>query len=142
MCVPQGYHTLNPYLVVPEAEGMVQFLQEVFGAVQLERYNRPDGTMQHSVFALGDSRLMMGQANEQFAAMRLNTMAYVADVDAIYARAVRTGCKMLMPPADQPYGDRLCGVEDPAGNIWWVATHLPESGHDGGKPAEGSPENP
>ncbi|MDR3763733.1 MAG: VOC family protein [Acidobacteriota bacterium] len=121
--IPDGYHTLTPYLVVSEAESMVRFLQEGFGARLLERYNRPDGTLQHSVFQFGVSRLLMAQASEQYAAMRLNTLVYVEDVDAVFAKAVAAGAKVLLPLSNQPYGDRMCGLEDPAGNVWWVATH-------------------
>jgi PhnB protein len=122
--IPDGYHTLSPYLVVPDAEVMARFLQDVFGATLVERHDRPDGTMQHGEFQLGDSKLMMGQADSRFTPMRLNTFVYVEDVDAVFVRAQAAGTRVLLPVSNQFYGDRLCGLEDPAGNCWWVATHV------------------
>ena len=122
--VPDGYHTLSPYLIVPDAELMIGFLQDVFGACLAERHNRPDGTLQHGEFQIGDSKLMMGQASAQFTPKQQSTYVYIEDVDKVFERAVKAKAKVLMPVADQFYGDRSCGFEDPAGNWWWVATHI------------------
>lgn len=122
--VPDGYHTLTPYLTVPDGEVMIRFLQDVFSAKLLERHNRPDGTLQHASFQLGDSKLMLGQANEQFAPRPQTIYVYIPDVDAVFNRALDLGAKSLMKVADQFYGDRSGGFEDPAGNWWWVATHI------------------
>ena len=63
--VPDGYHTLTPYLTVPDGERMLSFLQDVFGAKLVERHNRPDGTLQHAELQIGDSKIMVGGANQQ-----------------------------------------------------------------------------
>jgi PhnB protein len=122
--VPDGYHTLTPYLVVPDAEVMIQFLQDVLGATLIERHDGPDGTLMHGEFQIGDSKLMMGQSSAKFTPKQQSTYVYVEDVDKVFQRAVTAKAKVLMPVADQYYGDRSCGFEDPAGNWWWVGTHI------------------
>jgi uncharacterized glyoxalase superfamily protein PhnB len=122
--VPDGYHTLTPYFVVPDGESMLRFLQEAFGAKILFRHDRPDGALMHAELELGDSKVMVGQANEQFTPRSQMTYVYVPDVDAAYKRAIAAGGRSLKEVADQFYGDRSGGFEDPAGNCWWVATHV------------------
>lgn len=122
--IPDGYHTLTPYLIVPDGEAMLRFLQEAFGAKILFRHNRPDGALMHAELELGDSKLMVGQGNKQFAPRAQATYVYVPDVDAVYKRAIAAGARSLTEVADQFYGDRSGGFEDPAGNCWWVATHV------------------
>jgi len=122
--IPDGYHTLTPYLTVSDAEGMLRFLQEVFGAELRERHNHPDGKLKHGELQIGDSRIMVGQATEQFTPRPQTLYVYLADVDAAYARALGAGAKSLSAVADQFYGDRSGGFEDPAGNWWWVATRI------------------
>ncbi len=122
--VPDGYHTITPYLTVPDAEGMLRFLQEVFGATVVDRHNRPDGTLKHGELQLGDSKVMIGQATQQFTPRPQTLYVYLPDVDTIYQRAISSGGKSLTLVADQYYGDRSGGFEDPAGNWWWVATHI------------------
>ena len=122
--VPDGYHTLTPYLTVPDGERMLHFLQQVFGANLIERHNRPDGTLQHAELQLGDSKVMVGQANQQFTPRPQTTYVYLPDVDVVYKRAIDAGAKSLMPVVDQYYGDRSGGFEDADGNWWWVATRI------------------
>ena len=122
--IPAGFHTLTPYLVVPDGEVMLRFLQDAFAADLRERFNCRDGTLKHAELQIGDSRLMVGQANQQFTPRPQTLYVYVSDVDAAYQRALDAGAKPLMPVANQDYGDRSGGFEDPAGNWWWVATHV------------------
>jgi PhnB protein len=122
--IPEGYHTLTPYLTVPDGEGMLRFLQDVFAAKLMERFNSSDGTLKHAELQLGDSRIMVGQANGKFTPRPQTLYVYLPDVDAAYQRALRAGAKSLMEVADQFYGDRIGGFEDPAGNWWYVATHV------------------
>ncbi|SRR6266702_607776 len=122
--VPDGYHTLTPYLTVPDAERILRFLQDVFGARLMERFNRPDGTLKHGEMEIGNSRIMLAQSNEQFAPRPQTLYVYLPDVDAAFNRAIDAGGKSLMEVATHFYGDRSGGFEDPAGNWWWVATHV------------------
>src|SRR5918996_1347556 len=83
----------------------------------------PDGTIMHAEVKIGDSTLMMGEASDKWKPMPASIYLYVNDADLVYKRALQAGATSLMPPADQFYGDRHGSVKDPAGNIWWIATH-------------------
>lgn len=122
--IPEGYHAVTPYLVVQQADGVISFLKEAFGAEEIYRMNRPDGTIGHAEVQLRDSRLMLGEAGEQWPAQPAVFYLYVEDVDAVYQRALAAGATSVMEPADQFYGDRHGGVKDVAGNQWWIATHV------------------
>jgi uncharacterized glyoxalase superfamily protein PhnB len=122
--IPDGYHTLTPYLTVPDAEAMLHFLQDVFAAEVREWQHRPDGTLWHGELQIGDSRIMVTQANEQFTPRPQSIYVYLPDVDAAYKRALAAGAKGLIEVADMFYGDRSGGFADPAGNWWWIATHI------------------
>ena len=122
--IPEGYHSLTPYLTVSGVGKLLEFLARAFGANEICRMNRPDGSVWHAEMQIGDSRLMLGEANEEWKARPSTLYLYVEDVDATYARAVAAGGKLLREPATQPYGDRSGGVEDPSGNQWWISTHV------------------
>jgi uncharacterized glyoxalase superfamily protein PhnB len=85
---------------------------------------RADGTVHHAEVKIGDSIVMMGEPAEPAKARPSSLYLYVPDVDAAYKAALAAGAKSLMEPADQFYGDRSGGVEDPSGNHWYVATHV------------------
>jgi uncharacterized glyoxalase superfamily protein PhnB len=121
--VPDGYHTLTPYLTVPDGEAMLHFLQSVFGAKLMERLNDSSGTLKHAELLLGDSKIMVGQASEQYKPRPQTLYVYLPDVDATYKRAMSAGATSLQEVTDQFYGDRTGGFEDTAGNWWYIATH-------------------
>ncbi len=122
--IPEGYHTVTPYLIAEDVDGVISFLREAFGAEELYRMHGPDGGVWHAELQLGDSRLMLGGASEQFPPRPAVLYLYVEDVDATYRRALAAGATSVMEPADQFYGDRHGGVQDLAGNQWWIATHI------------------
>lgn len=123
--VPLGYHTLTPYLTVPDARAEIEFLKRAFGAQTTETLSEdPEGNIRHAELKIGDSMLMLGQARDQWKARPTAFYLYVDDCDTWYKRAIAGGAKSLMEPADQFYGDRNAGVEDSAGNYWWIATHI------------------
>jgi uncharacterized glyoxalase superfamily protein PhnB len=121
--IPDAYHSVTPYLVVPGVAKLIEFLKQAFGAQEVERMARPDGTIMHAEVRIGDSMVMMGEPMGDFQAMPAAIYLYVDDVDAVFRRAVQTGAAPMMEPADQFYGDRNGGVKDPSGNVWWIATH-------------------
>ena len=121
--IPEGFHAVTPYLTVPGIPKLVDFLIETFGAKELDRMARPDGTVMHTAVRIGDSLIMMGEPVGEFQAMPAQLYVYVADVDAAYKRALAAGATSVSEPADQFYGDRHGGVRDQAGNLWWIATH-------------------
>ena len=123
--IPQGYHSVTPYLVVPGVAKLIEFLQQAFGAVLSHPpSSRPDGTIMHAEVKLGDSFIMMGEPMGEFKAMPAALYLYVPDTDATYARAIKAGGTSIMEPADQFYGDRNAGVKDTSGNHWWIGTHI------------------
>ncbi len=122
--IPDGYHTVTPYLVVPGAATLIDFLKLAFDATETYRHARPDGTVQHAEVRIGDSVVMMGEPEDPSKAMPATLCLYVEDADAAYRRAIEAGAASLREPATQFYGDRTGGVLDPCGNQWWVATHV------------------
>jgi PhnB protein len=122
--IPEGYHTVTPYLVVQGVAKLIDFLKRAFDAQELMRMPRPDGTILHAEVKIGDSIVMMGEATGEHKPMPGSIYLYVADTDATYKRALQAGASSTMEPADQFYGDRNAGVVDPVGNHWWIATHI------------------
>jgi PhnB protein len=120
--IPDGYHTVTPYLVVRGVPRLLEFLQQAFGATELMRAPRPDGTIMHAEVAIGDSRVMMGEPPTSSPPMPGCVHLYVVDTDALYHLALQAGATSLREPTDQFYGDRMAGVQDPVGNQWWIAT--------------------
>lgn len=122
--IPDGYHTITPYLVVRGAAKTIEFAKQAFGAeFAFEPMKRPDGTIMHAELKIGDSRVMISDATEQHPATQSMLHLYVPNVDAIYQRAVAAGGTSAMEPSDQFYGDRGGSVKDPSGNHWYIATH-------------------
>jgi len=121
--VPDGYHTVTPYLIVEGVPKLIDFVKTAFGATELHRMAQPDGTVRHAEVRIGDSVIMMGEASGQFKAMPASIHLYVPDSDAVYKRALEAGATSVMEVADQFYGDRSGGVKDPTGNSWWISTH-------------------
>jgi PhnB protein len=122
--IPDGFHTVTPYLVMHEPEKTIAFLKQAFGAEsEFEPLKRPDGSIMHAELKIGDSRVMLGGAREQSKPTQAMLYVYVPDVDAIYQRALAAGGIASMEPTDMFYGDRSGSVKDPAGNTWFIATH-------------------
>lgn len=121
--IPDGYHTVTPYLIVNGVPRLLDFLQQAFGATELIRAPRPDGSIMHAEVAIGDSRVMMGEPPASSPSMPGCVHLYVVDTDALYHLALQAGATSLREPTDQFYGDRMAGVQDPLGNHWWIATH-------------------
>jgi PhnB protein len=120
--IPDGYHTVTPYLVVEGVEELIDFLKQAFDAVETERIPGPDGKVGHGEVRIGDSVVMMGEASGEWKPMPGMIYLYVNDTDATYKRALEAGATSVMEPADQFYGDRNAGVKDASGNMWWIAT--------------------
>ncbi len=129
--LPEGYHSVNAYLVVDSVERLIEFLIAAFDAVEHgERELTSDGRIEHAEVRMGDSMVMLSQADERYPARPAVLFAYVDDVDATHRAAVAAGATSIMSPADQSWGDRVGGLHDPFDNRWWVATHggAPEAG--------------
>jgi len=123
--VPEGYHTLTPYLVVDGAERVIKFMKDAFGAqFVFEPMKRPDGKIMHAELRIGDSIVMISDASERAKATSAMLHVYVPNVDAVYQKALKSGGISVTEPADMFYGDRSGGVKDPAGNQWHIGTHV------------------
>ena len=122
--IPEGYHTVTPYLTVADAAAQIDFLKKAFGATETYSHTDDKGRVSHAEVRIGTSMVMIGQAREQWKPRPAQFYLYVEDVDAVYKRAVAAGGKSMQQPTDQAYGDRTGGVEDSQGNYWWVGTHI------------------
>jgi PhnB protein len=122
--IPEGYRTVTPYLIVNDVDRLLKFLKSAFNAQVTDEHRRPDGTVMHADVVIGDSHVMMGQANEKWRTMTGSILLYVPDVDATYEAALRAGGKSIQEVTDHFYGDRSGGVEDPTGVTWWISTHV------------------
>ena len=128
--IPEGFHTLTPYLVVEGIPKLIDFLKQAFGAQETFRLTRPDGGVMHAEVKIGDSKMMMGEPMGEWKARPCALYLYVEDVDAVYQRAIQAGGTSVREPSDQFYGDRTGGVIDPSGNYWGIATHIEDVSHE------------
>ncbi len=122
--IREGFHTVTPYLMVREAAKLIDFVKQAFAATELFRGTGSAGGI-HAEVRIGDSMVMIGGAGTwNGEPMPAAIYLYMDDVDAVYKRALQAGAASLSEPADQPYGDRIAGVKDPFGNVWYIATHI------------------
>jgi PhnB protein len=122
--VPEGLHSVNPYLHPRRAEPFIGFLKRAFDAQEVAKYASPDGVVHHAVVKVGDSVLEMGDAHGKYEPMDAMFYLYVPNMEAVYRQALAAGATSFQEPTDQPYGDRNAGIKDAFGNKWYVATHL------------------
>ncbi len=130
--IPEGYHTVSPYLAVDDAARAVEFYVQAFGAKELVRMQAPGGKVGHAELELGDSRIMLSdpfpQAStrppRQLGGTSASVFMYVADVDAVVKQAVDAGATVTMEVANQFWGDRFGTITDPFGHVWSIATHV------------------
>ena len=122
--IPAHLHTVTPYLHPVGAHKLIEFLKQAFGAEELARYDSPEGEVLHAKVRIGDSVVETSEAHGWWQPLPTMIYMYVPDADALYNRAMQAGAKSLSPPANQPYGDRNGGVEDPFGNQWYMATPI------------------
>jgi PhnB protein len=128
--IPDGYHTVTPYLMVANAAEFIEFMSTVFDAKTTEQLMRPDGKIGHTELRIGDSMIMLSEASESHPPTPVMLHVYVADVDAVFERAVRAGGTAVSKPSNQFYGDRSGGVKEPSGNTVWIATHIEDGAAD------------
>ena len=129
--IPEGYHSVTPYLIVRGAAAAIEFYTKAFGAVELFRFPAPDGKIGHAEIKVGDSPIMladeypdMGYNGPQSpGSSPVSLMIYVADVDAVFNQAVTMGATVKEALQDKFYGDRMGTVIDPFGHRWHLATH-------------------
>jgi PhnB protein len=130
--IPDGYHSVTPYLIVNGAAKAIDFYKRAFGAVELMRMPGPDGRIGHAEIRIGDSAIMLADEHpamgyrspQSLGGAAVNLMVYVERVDDVFGRAIAGGAKELQAIKDQFYGDRSGTLQDPFGHTWTVATHV------------------
>lgn len=123
--IPDGYHTVTPYLMLEDAQKFVDFMAEAFDAKVEEQIARPDGKIGHTELRVGDSVIMLSEAMESHPPSSVMLHLYVEDADAAFERALAAGATEVSRPADQFYGDHAGCVKEPTGkNTLWIATHV------------------
>ncbi|MEM7796213.1 MAG: VOC family protein [Cyanobacteria bacterium P01_C01_bin.118] len=124
---PTGYSTVSPYLIVEGAAATIEFLVQVFGAVELRRIPDDMGKLKHSEVRLDDTVLMIADKGEGWPAMLSHVHIYVEDVDIIYGRALDAGATSVQAPVQKEDEDKRGGVKDAGGTTWWIATRVEQS---------------
>ncbi|HEX9893892.1 MAG TPA: VOC family protein [Gemmatimonadales bacterium] len=104
----------------------IDFLEQAFGAEATELTTRPDGTPWHGEVRIGDSMVMLSQAQGEWKPNQSSLYLYVPDADTTYRRALAAGATSVMEPTDTFYRNRECGVKHGGGNYWWIATRVAE----------------
>ena len=122
--IPEGFHTITPYLAVYKVSETIEFLKQAFDAKEIDRHTMPDGRVMNATIRIGDSMIMMGERPADQAPSPAMLYMYTEEADKLYQRAIDAGGKSIMEMTDQFYGDRSGAVEDPSGNQWWLAIHI------------------
>jgi PhnB protein len=145
--VPEGYHTVTPYLTVENAADAIEFYKRAFGATEKVRMNAPDGSVGHAEIQIGDARVMISDPFPQSSVRpptevgktTASIFLYVDDVDALFKQAVGAGATVEMELENMFWGDRFGTVVDPFGHVWSIASHVedvaPEEIEERGKAA-------
>ena len=130
--IPEGYHSVTPYLILKNAAAAIEFYKKAFGAVELFRMEAPGGKIGHAEIKIGDSHVMLAdeypdmgyKGPESLGGTSVSLMVYVDDVDKIYPQAIAAGGKEMRPLQNQFYGDRPGTLTDPFGHVWTISTHV------------------
>jgi PhnB protein len=130
--IPEGYHSVTPYLIIKGANAAIDYYKKVFGATERMRMDGPGGTIGHAELVIAGSTIMLADEHpdmghrspKTFGGTPVSLVLYVEDVDTVFKRAVEAGAKTQRPVENQFYGDRMGTLEDPFGHVWSVATHV------------------
>jgi PhnB protein len=130
--IPDGYHSVTPYLIINGAADAIEFYKKAFGATELFRMPGPGGKIGHAEIKIGDSPIMMSDewpemkylGPKSLGGSPVSILLYVDDVDTVFNRAIAAGAKEDKPLENKFYGDRAGSLTDPFGHIWHVSTHV------------------
>ena len=130
--IPEGYHSVTPYLIVKGASTAIEFYKQAFGATETLRVPQADGRIVHAELKIGDSTIMLAdefperniRGPESLGGTPVTMHLYIEDVDKVAQRAVGAGAKEIRPVQDQFYGDRSGMFADPFGHQWNISTHV------------------
>ena len=129
--IPDGYHSITPYLIVDDGGRAIDFYKKAFNAKEVMRMPGPGGKVAHAEIKIGDSVVMLAdeapemdaRSAKHYGGSPVSMLVYVEDVDKLFPQAVAAGAKEVRPVADQFYGDRSGTVKDPFGHSWHLSTH-------------------
>ncbi|MGH8726964.1 MAG: VOC family protein [Burkholderiales bacterium] len=121
---PNNYSTVSPYLIVDGANGTIEFLVKVFGAVELRRFPDAAGKLMHAEVRIDDTVVMIADGGEGWSPVPSYVHVYVKDVDATYRRALEAGAASVQEPVKKEDEDKRGGVKDAGGTTWWIATKV------------------
>ena len=129
--VPEGFHSVTPYLSIKGAKDAIEFYKNAFGAVEAFRLPTPTGEIGHADIVIGNSHIMLSEPCEEspmpspeaLGGSTIGIYLYVENVDALFSRAVKAGAAIVKPVEDQFYGDRMGTLKDPYGHVWFIGTH-------------------
>jgi PhnB protein len=130
--IPEGYHSITPYLAVDGAADAIEYYKKAFGAKERVRMDAPGGKIGHAELEIGDALVMLSdpfpqattRSPKELGGTSAGVFMYVEDVDAVVKQAVDAGATVTMEVADQFWGDRFGSVQDPFGHLWSIATHV------------------
>jgi PhnB protein len=130
--VPQGHHSVTPYLSVKDAAHAIEFYKRAFGAQEVMRMDGPQGKVSHAELKIGDSIIMVSEENpsigvrspQSLGGSTVSIFLYLDDVDSVFSQALSAGAKQDQALADQFWGDRYGRLTDPFGHSWSLATHI------------------
>lgn len=118
------YPTVTPYLIVKNARGLIDFLQNAFDFQEVTRHLQPDGSIMHAELTLENSMIMLSDASKVYIPNPTMIHLFLDDCDTFYRRALDAGAVSIREPQDQDYGHRSAGVSDQSGNQWWIASNI------------------
>lgn len=118
----EEYQSITPYFTVVDGDRLIGFLTAAFDACVVKESRYDDNRIQHARLRIGNSIIMLNESSNDYPANTSQMHLYVDDADEAYERALKLGAVSLMEPNDRPHGDRMAGIKDPCGNVWWIAT--------------------
>ena len=124
--VPDGYHTVTPYIVTNDANKLMAFIEKGLGGTVTHKTVEGD-RIRHAEMRIGNSMIMLSQGTAKYPPTHIHLYIYDEDCDAIFERAVAAGGQVILPMKDQDYGDRNGGVKDPVGNSWYIGKRITEA---------------
>ncbi len=120
--IEEEKQSVTPYFTVHGADRLIDFLVAAFGASIVKESRYDDGSVQHVRLQIGNSLIMLNECTDDYPANKSQMHIYVENADNAYQSALHLGATSLMEPNERPHGDRMAGIEDPCGNVWWLAT--------------------
>ena len=122
--IPEGFHTVTPYLVAKDAAKLIEFIEKAFSGDVTFIQKDHDGKVMHATVKIGDAHVMISDQTENMQPETAMLFLYVEDADAVYQKAIDANAKSIREPKDEFYGDRASAVKDAWNNTWWIATHI------------------